>query len=138
MGIKLKNRPIVVKLRTLTSVLTKIQLQTLLTQMKNRDYTQIIAWFQAQGNPLTKDDIDTLNGVNCRPYADGVLFINGLIGEWGRERYAKFVADYTRDDLKPIRTTVVDRLTLLGETEEYGKDIFLDTLKSLVKELENG
>lgn len=129
----MNNNPLVQKLRLLTSGMDKVQLADLLAQMKARDYTQITAWFISQNNPLTAQEIESFQDAN-----KGVIYIYCLIGDWYRERRTAFIADSVKDDLKPIRLTVIDRAVLAGETEDYGADIFLNALKSLVEELSNG
>lgn len=131
----MRDRDIIAKLELLTSTMDKEQLQTLLAQVKNKDYTQLVSWFEGQNNPLTQYELDTLSGLHHPAYI-GVYVVSELIGKWRRERRLKFIADYAKDDLKPIRATVIDRLALQGETEFYAKDVFLEAMKSLVKELQ--
>jgi hypothetical protein len=131
------NHPIVKKLYLLTSTLDKSQLETLLAQVKAKNYASMVAWFQGQGNELTAEELALLNGEG-RPAYIGVFLISELIGVWERERRVKFVSDAVKDELKPIRLVVIDKAVLAGETEEYGKEVFLDALKDLVGELSNG
>jgi hypothetical protein len=131
------NNPLVRKIGLLTVGLNKTQLDDLLTQVKAKDYAQLISWFQNQNNPLTPFELEQLQGKHHPAYR-GVAVINSLIGEWKRSRRVVFVADAVRDDLKPVRAMVIDKAVMAGETEDYGAGVFLDALKSLVEELSNG
>jgi hypothetical protein len=133
----MKSHPLVIKMSLLTAGLNKVQLADLLSQMKARDYTQITAWFQAQNNPLTVSELEHLQGKRHPAYT-GVMVVNWLTGVWRRNKRVAFIADAVRDDLRPIRAMVIDKAIVAGESEDYGKDAFLDALKSLVKELSNG
>ena len=131
----MSDRDIIAKLELLTSTLNKVQLQTLLAQVKDKDYTQLQAWFTAQGNPITQYEIDTLNGLH-RPAYIGVYVVSELIGKRKRARREKFVADAIKDKIKPIRLTVTDKAIVAGETEFYGKEVFLFAVRNLLEELE--
>lgn len=133
----MKNHPIVKKLYLLTSTMDRAQLETLLAQVKAKDYTQMIAWFDGQGNALATEEINGLKG-DYHPAYRGVAVVNWLKEVWKRERRVKFVADAVKDELKPIRLVVIDKAVLAGEAEDEGKAMFLDAMKSLVEELSNG
>jgi len=126
-----KNRPIVKKLKLLTSTMTKTQLQSLLAQVKAKGYEQITVWFNAQGDPLTADDFKQLNRW-------GVIAVRWLIGDWKRDRKEAYVAGKIKDLLIEARLDAIDYMTDRGETEQEAKDIFKEGFRAFSEEVLNG
>lgn len=123
------NRPIVKKLRLLTSTLTKEQLQDLLVQVKAKNYAQITAWFNGQGKALSASDLKQLDkwGKYAVPF---------LIGEWKRTRATAFVAGKIKDVLINARLDAIDYIKLQGETEQEAKDIFKEGVRAFSEVLD--
>ena len=127
----MKNRPIVKKLRLLTSAMTRAQLDTLLAQVKAKDYTNLVDWFEGQGNPLVPDELTQLDRW-------GVIAVKSLYGEWKRARADAYVAGKIKDALTTARLEAIDYMKLQGETEQEAKDIFKEGFRTFSEGVLNG
>lgn len=133
----MKNHPIVEKVRYLTSGMTRTQLEELLAKMYAKDFTQLYTWLDNNGHSLSAYEKECVEGKHHPAYM-GFAIVNWLIGAWKRNRRVVFVADAMRDDLKPRRQIILDKCIAAGESEDYGKSVFIDALKLLLEELKNG
>lgn len=85
----MRNKPIVQKLKLLTQTMTLAQLDTLLAQVRAKDYTQLIAWFEGQNNPLTQLELDEID--HGHPAYQGTAVIRWLTKVWIKEQHEGFI-----------------------------------------------
>lgn len=115
----MRNRDIVIKLRTYTKDLTWQELNNITKQ-------QVID--NISFNSYELEQLDKW----------GKIAFNWLKGEWIRDQHLGFVTGKIRDVMTAARLNAIDYMVLQGLSEDTAKNVFKNGFKAFSEEVTNG